>query len=58
VTGTVAGFVLYSQSAGVAYFALASVACSLSVKVVKRLIRQARPPAELLYKGKVKKSYG
>ncbi|KAH8119889.1 hypothetical protein DFH11DRAFT_15513 [Phellopilus nigrolimitatus] len=43
VTGLTACCVLYTRSAGVAYFAAGAVACSLSVKVVKRIVRQPRP---------------
>ena len=40
VTSLTACCVLYTRAAGVAYFALGAVCCSLSVKLVKRLIRQ------------------
>ncbi|ETW87237.1 hypothetical protein HETIRDRAFT_413567 [Heterobasidion irregulare TC 32-1] len=43
VTSLTAGVVLYSCSAGVAYFSLGAVACSLTVKVLKRVFRQPRP---------------
>ncbi|KAF8163288.1 hypothetical protein B0H34DRAFT_764717 [Crassisporium funariophilum] len=44
VIALTAGFVLYTRSAGVAYFTAGAIFCSLSVKVVKRVIRQPRPP--------------
>ncbi|KAH9484290.1 putative J domain-containing protein [Psilocybe cubensis] len=43
VTSLTACFILYSRSTGVIYFTAGAVCCSLSVKVVKRLIRQPRP---------------
>ncbi|GBE77664.1 PAP2-domain-containing protein [Sparassis crispa] len=43
VSSLTACFVLYTHSAGVAYFAAGAVACNLSVKVIKRFIRQPRP---------------
>ncbi|KAF9464683.1 hypothetical protein BDZ94DRAFT_1161591 [Collybia nuda] len=35
--------ILFTRSAGVAYFAVGAVSCSLSVKLLKRAIRQPRP---------------
>lgn len=49
-------FVLYTRSAGVAYFAVGAVGCSLSVKLVKKIIRQPRPSNITGRKRKV--SYG
>lgn len=43
VTGITACFLLYTRSVGVAYFAAGAVACSMSVKVIKKFIRQPRP---------------
>ncbi|KIP10116.1 hypothetical protein PHLGIDRAFT_273399 [Phlebiopsis gigantea 11061_1 CR5-6] len=43
VTGLTAAVVLYTRSAGIAYFAFGAVACSRTVKAVKRFIRQPRP---------------
>ncbi|KAI5121162.1 hypothetical protein M0805_007159 [Coniferiporia weirii] len=54
VTGMTACVVLYTRSAGVAYFAAGAVACSLSVKVVKHIIRQPRP----VHPVSKKKTYG
>ncbi|KZV77725.1 PAP2-domain-containing protein [Peniophora sp. CONT] len=56
IIGATAAFLLYTRSAGVAYFAAGAVSCSLSVKVVKRLIRQERP--DPIYRKVKKKSYG
>ncbi|KAF8902102.1 hypothetical protein CPB84DRAFT_1729284 [Gymnopilus junonius] len=39
-----ASFVLYTRSAGVAYFSVGAVFCSFSVKALKKIIRQPRPP--------------
>jgi len=47
---------LYTRSIGVAYFAAGAVTCSLSVKVVKRLVRQPRPPP--IVGRKLKTTYG
>jgi len=58
VTGMTACFVLYTRSAGVAYFSIGAVCCSLTVKVVKRVIQQPRPPPEAVLRRKAKKSYG
>ncbi|EJD03646.1 uncharacterized protein FOMMEDRAFT_19035 [Fomitiporia mediterranea MF3/22] len=54
VTSLTACCVLYTRSAGVAYFAAGAVCCSLSVKVIKRFIRQPRP----LHPTSKKKTYG
>lgn len=41
------------------YFGLASAACSITVKIIKRVVRQARPsPTLVISRGRVKKSYG
>ncbi|TFK82873.1 PAP2-domain-containing protein [Polyporus arcularius HHB13444] len=49
-------FVLYTRSAGAAYFATGAVLCSLTVKVLKRCVRQPRPVVTV--NGKRKKTYG
>jgi len=49
-------FILYTRCAGVVYFTTGAVFCSLSVKVVKRIIRQPRPTNLPGRKSKV--SYG
>lgn len=54
VTSLTACTVLYTRSAGVAYFAAGAVACSIAVKLVKRLIRQPRP----VHPTSRKKTYG
>ncbi|KDR81596.1 hypothetical protein GALMADRAFT_59207, partial [Galerina marginata CBS 339.88] len=57
VIGLTASFVLYTRSAGVAYFAAGAVFSSLSVKFgLKKIIRQPRPPH--IPGRKVKVSYG
>ncbi|GJE85869.1 PAP2-domain-containing protein [Phanerochaete sordida] len=43
VTALTAAVILYTRSAGIAYFALGAVVCSRTVKAVKRFIRQPRP---------------
>lgn len=43
VIGLTACVLTYSRSAGVAYFAAGAVLCTLSVKLLKRAIRQPRP---------------
>ncbi|KAE9396060.1 PAP2-domain-containing protein [Gymnopus androsaceus JB14] len=56
VTALTAGFVLYTQSVGAAYFGAGATACLFSVKIVKKMVRQDRP---LQRKGKKqKKTYG
>ncbi|KAJ3525170.1 hypothetical protein NMY22_g10687 [Coprinellus aureogranulatus] len=51
--------VVYSRSAGVAYFILASAACSITVKIIKRLIGQARPsPKSVIVHVKAREGYG
>ncbi|KAI0752743.1 hypothetical protein C8Q80DRAFT_1096740 [Daedaleopsis nitida] len=55
VTSVTAGFVLYTRSAGVAYFAGGAVLCSITVKILKRFFRQPRP---VIVDGRRKKTYG
>ncbi|KAF8481442.1 PAP2-domain-containing protein [Gautieria morchelliformis] len=43
VTGLTACFQVYTRSAGVTYFIVGALSCSLSVKLIKRLVRQPRP---------------
>jgi dolichyldiphosphatase len=43
VTAITACTVLYTRSAGVAYFSAGALACSITVKMLKRVLRQARP---------------
>ncbi|KAJ3856021.1 DnaJ domain-containing protein [Lentinula lateritia] len=57
VTALTAGFILYTQSSGVAYFASGAVACMIAVKIVKKMIRQERPVMQRPGK-KRKKTYG
>ncbi|KXN82101.1 Dolichyldiphosphatase 1, partial [Leucoagaricus sp. SymC.cos] len=57
VVGLTAAFLLYTRSAGVAYFVVGAVTCSVTVKLVKRAIRQPRPPPSLAGR-KMKASYG
>jgi len=47
-------YLLYTRSAAVAYFGAGVVACSLSAKLVKKVIRQPRPN----HPGQRKISYG
>ena len=54
ITASTACFILYTRSAGVVYFATGAVFCCLSVKVIKEIIRQPRPPN----RKKLKVSYG
>jgi hypothetical protein len=48
--------ILYTRSAGVVYFTFGGVALSVTVKALKRAIRQPRPPG--LSEGRRKVSYG
>ncbi|KAF8201802.1 hypothetical protein BJ912DRAFT_946482 [Pholiota molesta] len=57
VTALAAAFNLYTRSAGVAYFSIGAVVCSFSVKIVKRVVRQPRPPVNISGR-KTKVSYG
>lgn len=50
--------ILYTRSAGVLYFAIGAVFCSLSVKVVKKIIRQPRPTPINTPGRKSKATYG
>jgi len=43
LTSLTASYLAYTRSAGVAYFAAGAVMCSLTVKLVKRILRQPRP---------------
>ncbi|KAF8965185.1 phosphatidic acid phosphatase type 2/haloperoxidase [Flammula alnicola] len=56
VTALAAAFILYTKSAGVFYFTAGATVCSLSVKIVKRFVRQPRPPH--IPGRKIKVSYG
>ncbi len=56
VTTLTGCFVLYTRSAGAAYFATGAVLCSMTVKVLKRCVRQPRPVVTV--NGKRKKTYG
>ncbi|KIY70903.1 hypothetical protein CYLTODRAFT_408528 [Cylindrobasidium torrendii FP15055 ss-10] len=56
-TAATAALVLYTRSLDVAFFAVAAVGCSLTVKVVKRIIRQPRPVVEQNGR-RVKVTYG
>lgn len=59
LNGLIACLILYTRSAGVVYFAMGAVFCGLSVKVVKGIIRQPRPPQKSNIPGrKTKASYG
>ncbi|KAI0827372.1 hypothetical protein BC628DRAFT_1318522 [Trametes gibbosa] len=46
---------LYTRSAGVAHFTAGAVLCSLTVKILKRCVRQPRP---VVVDGRRKKTYG
>ncbi|KAI1782825.1 PAP2-domain-containing protein [Ganoderma leucocontextum] len=56
VTSLTAAVVLYTRSAGVAYFAASAVLCSVTVKIIKRFVRQPRPVVTI--RGKRKRTYG
>lgn len=43
VTGLTAVVLLYTRSIGVAYFGVGAVACTISVKCLKQILRHARP---------------
>ncbi|KAA1468253.1 hypothetical protein DENSPDRAFT_794049 [Dentipellis sp. KUC8613] len=43
VTALTAASLLYTRSAGIAYFCAGGVACSVTVKLLKRVLRQPRP---------------
>ncbi|KAJ7449794.1 hypothetical protein FB451DRAFT_1286566 [Mycena latifolia] len=53
VTALTASAILFTQSAGVAYFGAGALACSVSVQILKRGIRQPRPAFR-----QTKKTYG
>ena len=55
VTALTAVFMLYTRSAGVAFFITGAVLCSLIVKTLKRCFRQPRP---VVVNGRKKKTYG
>ena len=55
VTALTAVFMLYTRSAGVAFFIVGAVLCSLIVKTLKRCFRQPRP---VVVNGRKKKTYG
>ncbi|KAH7926337.1 PAP2-domain-containing protein [Leucogyrophana mollusca] len=54
VTSLTAVVLLYTRSAGVAYFGAGALSCACSAKLVKRAIRQERP----VYNSKGKITYG
>ncbi|TDL28245.1 PAP2-domain-containing protein [Rickenella mellea] len=56
VTSLTACFILYTRSAGVAYFAAGAVTCSLTVKVLKHILRQPRP--DPIHPSRKKRTYG
>ncbi|KAI0634293.1 hypothetical protein C8Q77DRAFT_1217500 [Trametes polyzona] len=56
VTTLTASVLLYTRSAGVAYFVAGALLCSLTVKVLKRCLRQPRPV--VVVDGRRKKTYG
>lgn len=53
LTGT---FIVYTRSPGAAYFAAGAVLCSITVKILKRCLRQPRPAVTV--NGRRKKTYG
>jgi len=56
VTALTAFAVLYTRSVGVAYFSAGALACTVSVKILKLVLQQARPVQTTHYKQK--QSYG
>jgi dolichyldiphosphatase len=58
VTSLTAACILYTRSAGVVYFATGASTCSITVKLIKRAIRQPRPPPHALAGRRVKASFG
>lgn len=58
MTAIVAGFILYTQSAGVVYTGAGAVACLVTVKIVKKVIRQDRPVIQRPGLKKRKTTYG
>ncbi|KAI0356879.1 phosphatidic acid phosphatase type 2/haloperoxidase, partial [Trametes cingulata] len=55
VTTLTGSFLLYTRSAGVAYFTAGALLCSITVKILKRCFRQPRP---VIVNGRRKKTYG
>lgn len=55
VAGLTGASILYTRSAASVYYTAGAIFCSLSVKVIKRLVKQPRPPPTAR---KTKKSYG
>ncbi|KAF9532964.1 hypothetical protein CPB83DRAFT_589943 [Crepidotus variabilis] len=55
VAGITGASVFYTRSAAAAYYTAGAIFCSLSVKVIKRLVKQPRPPPTAR---KLKKTYG
>ncbi|KAI0649910.1 phosphatidic acid phosphatase type 2/haloperoxidase, partial [Trametes meyenii] len=55
VTTLTAAFLAYTRSVGVAYFVAGAVLCSITVKILKRCVRQPRP---VIVDGRRKKTYG
>ncbi|KAI0657504.1 PAP2-domain-containing protein [Cubamyces menziesii] len=60
VTTLTACVLLYTRAAGVAYFTAGAVLCSITVKILKRCLRQPRPDVTVVVNGrrKKKKTYG
>ncbi|KAI8989107.1 hypothetical protein BD414DRAFT_577814 [Trametes punicea] len=58
VTTLTACVLLYTRSAGVAYFTVGAVLCSITVKLLKRCVRQPRPVTVVVNGRRRKKSYG
>jgi len=56
VTALTAFTVLFTRSAGVVYFGVGAVVCTVSVKCIKRIIQQARPVQTT--RGRQKQTYG
>ena len=56
VTALTAFAVLYTRSIGVAYFSAGALACTVTVKILKLVLQQARPVQTTQYKQK--QSYG
>ncbi|KAI9060096.1 PAP2-domain-containing protein [Trametes sanguinea] len=58
LTTLTACVLLYTRSAGVAYFVVGAVLCSITVKILKRCFRQPRPVTVIVNGRRRKKSYG
>lgn len=58
VISLTAACILYTRSVGVVYFAAGASTCSITVKLIKRAIRQPRPPPHVLVGRRVKVSFG